>query len=106
MKPDVYNMTAFLASKFGIAAATEVAEFEFANAKAVETFAKESGADCEYFVTRAVDVQLSEPHNASIKAGYDSLLAAGVDVTRNAFYMHGKDAEMVSNSKSPFSTIL
>ncbi|KAM6505355.1 hypothetical protein FSOLCH5_014579 [Fusarium solani] len=99
MKPDVYNMTAFLASKFGLAAAAEVAEFELANASAVEAFANESGADCEFFVTRAVDVQLSKTHNASIKAGYDSLLGAGVDVTRNAFYMHGKDAEMISGVK-------
>lgn len=95
MKPDAYNMTSFLASKFNLAAAAEVAEFEVANAKAVETYIRDSKVECEYFTTRAVDVQLSESHNAALRAGCKSLQDQGVAVTQDVFYMDGADAEMV-----------
>ncbi|CAG9941560.1 unnamed protein product [Clonostachys rosea f. rosea IK726] len=99
MKPDAYNMTSFLASKFNLAAAAEVAEFEVANAKAVETYIRDSKVECEYFTTRAVDVQLSESHNAALRAGCKSLQDQGVAVTQDVFYMDGADAEMISGIK-------
>lgn len=98
MKPDVYNMTSHIAAKYGIDAAAEVAEFELANVKEVEEFVRNSGADCDFYLTRAMDVQLSEKHNALLKANYDRLINAGVEVTKSAFYIHDKAAEMVGGS--------
>lgn len=95
MKPDAYNMTSFLASKFNLAAAAEVAEFEVANAKAVEKYIRELKVECEYFTTRAIDVQLSGSYNAALRAGYKSLQDQGVEATQGVFYMDGPDAEMV-----------
>lgn len=88
-------MASYLASKHGIDAATEVADFELDNVRAVEEYVRNSGADCDFFLTRAVDVQLSESHNTSLKAGYDRLIDASVESTKSVFYLHGKDAEMV-----------
>ncbi|KAK7222899.1 hypothetical protein V2G26_010902 [Clonostachys chloroleuca] len=99
LKPDVYNMASYLASKHGIDAATEVADFELDNVRAVEEYVRNSGADCDFFLTRAVDVQLSESHNTSLKAGYDRLIDASVESTKSVFYLHGKDAEMISGIK-------
>ncbi|KAF5670466.1 oxidoreductase [Fusarium denticulatum] len=68
IKPDVYNLCSNMASKH----------------------------DCDLMITQAVDVQLSEQHNALLKGGYDKLVNAGVSATKKAFYVDGKYAETVS----------
>ncbi|KAF9776929.1 hypothetical protein IL306_004819, partial [Fusarium sp. DS 682] len=99
LKPDVYNLCSSMASKHGIDAAAEIAEFELANVEAVKNYVLENNVDCDFVLTQAVDVQLSEEHNTAIKAGYDKLINAGVNATKRAFYIDGKYAEMISGIK-------
>lgn len=88
-------MTSYLASKFGIKAATEVADFELANLSALQEYVRTAEVDCDFHLTRAVDVQLNSKLNASLKNGYEKLLQAGAEVTKNVFYVDGKEAEIV-----------
>ncbi|WKT50679.1 FAD dependent oxidoreductase [Fusarium oxysporum f. sp. vasinfectum] len=93
IKPDVYNLCSRMASKHGIDAGAEIAEFELANVEAVKNYVLDNKVDCDLMITQAVDVQLSEEHNALLKAGYDRLIKAGVSATKSAFYVDGKYAE-------------
>ncbi|KAF5589650.1 uncharacterized protein FSUBG_11075 [Fusarium subglutinans] len=77
LKPDSYNAISAYASEYGIEAAAEVASFEAAN------------------VEDAVDVQLSTGHQRRIKEGYDKLIAAGLERTKDTLSVKEKDAEMV-----------
>lgn len=89
-------MTSYIASRYGLKQAAEVADFELANVEAVTEYVKQSGADCDFFITRALDVQLNQQDNARLKAGYDGLSKAGLKATESVFYVDGKDAELVS----------
>lgn len=89
-------MTSYLTSRHGIDVATEVAEFEYANLQAVADYVKESKVDCDFQLTRAVEVQLSEKLNTAMKKSYDRLVEAGSKLTKeNVFYINSRDAEMV-----------
>ncbi|KAK2690714.1 hypothetical protein QWA68_010471 [Fusarium oxysporum] len=99
IKPDVYNFCSRMASKHGIDAGAEIAKFELANVEAVKNYVLDNKVDCDLTITQAVDVQLSEEHNALLKAGYDRLIKAGVSATKSAFYVDGKYAETVSGVK-------
>ncbi|KAH7240373.1 FAD dependent oxidoreductase [Fusarium redolens] len=99
LKPDSYNAIAAYASEYGIEAAAEVASFESANVKAVTEYIRQNKVDCDFVLTRAVDVQLSTGHQRRIKEGYDKLIAAGLEPTKDTFSIEGKDTEMLSGVK-------
>ncbi|KAF4337998.1 hypothetical protein FBEOM_8097 [Fusarium beomiforme] len=99
LKPDSYNAIAGYASEHGMEAAAEVASFEAANVKAVTEYIRQNNVDCDFVLTRAVDVQLSAPHQRRIKEGYDKLVAAGLEPTKDTYSVEGKDAEMMSGVK-------
>lgn len=99
LKPDVYNLASNVAEKHGVRAGAEIAEFEMANLEAVREYVRSTGAECDFTVTQAVDVQLSEQHNKSLKARYDKFINDGAEIAKAAFYIDGKDAEMVSGVK-------
>ncbi|KAF5603832.1 gamma-glutamylputrescine oxidoreductase [Fusarium subglutinans] len=99
IKPDVYNLCSHMALKHGIDAGAEIAEFELANFEAVKSYVLDNNVDCDFMITQAVDVQLSEEHNALLKGGYGKLVNAGVSATKQAFYVDDKYAETVSGLK-------
>lgn len=96
LKPDSYNAISGYASEYGIEAAAEVASFEAANVKAVTEYIQQNKVDCDFVLTRAVDVQLSTGHQRRIKEGYDKLIAAGLESTKDTFSVEENYAEMVS----------
>ncbi|KAF5674286.1 gamma-glutamylputrescine oxidoreductase [Fusarium circinatum] len=99
LKPDSYNAISAYASEYGIEAAAEVASFEAANVKAVTDYIQQNKVDCDFVLTRAVDVQLSTGHQRRIKEGYDKLIAAGLETTKDTLSVEEKDAEMMSGVK-------
>lgn len=94
-KPDVYNLPSSMSEEYGIEAANEIAEFELANLEAVQNYVRSSGAKCDFVLTKAVDVQLSESHDKSLKARYDRFLSAGGKAAKNATRIEGDNAEKV-----------
>ena len=95
LKPDVYNLASKISERLGVEAAAEIADFEMANVNAVKNYIQEAGVDCDFTLTQAVDVQLSERHNSSLKSRYDKFIAAGAASAQEATYHEGKDAEEV-----------
>lgn len=96
LKPDPYNTIATLAEEYGYEAAGEVAAFEASHVDALKELIEQEGIDCDFVVTRALDVQFSDEHCQRLKAGYDKLLDAGVAAAKNTFYVPQKAAEGVS----------
>lgn len=95
LKPDSYNAISAYATEYGIEAAAEVASFEAENVKAVTEYIRQNKVDCDFVLTKAVDVQLSTGHQRRIRKGYDKLIAAGLEPTKNTFSVEGANAEMV-----------
>lgn len=84
-----------MAEKHGVEAASEIAEFEKANVNAVSTYIRSFDVDCDFVLTRAIDVQLSEKHNEALKRRYDGFITAGGQIAKEATYVDGEDAERV-----------
>lgn len=98
LKPDYYYAAAGLAAEYGLDAAAEVTEFEHANLQAVSNFIVENNIDCDYIVTRAVDVQLGNDVYEKAKAGYE--LLRKLPTTKNVFAVPNNLAETVRMSIS------
>lgn len=84
-----------MAEKHGVEDASEIAEFEKANVNAVNTYIRNFDVDCDFVLTRAIDVQLSEKHDEALKRRYDGFIAAGGSIAKEATYVQGDDAESV-----------
>lgn len=102
MKPDLYNFMGTLAADYGVEAAAEVATFEAKHVRVIEDFVKKEKIDCDYTVTKAVDVQLNEAHFNKLKEGYGRLMAGGSQATAGVQITEKKEAEAVS----PFPNLL
>ncbi|KAF4973696.1 hypothetical protein FSARC_85 [Fusarium sarcochroum] len=99
LKPDSYNAISRLAKEYGMEAAAEVANFETANVGAVAEFIRQNDIDCDFVMTRAVDVQLQAQHHEKLVQGYQSLLDYGVEATKETYCVPPRIAENVSGVK-------
>lgn len=95
VKPDIYNFIAKLAADYGGDAAAEVAAFEAKHVYAFKDFVAKENIDCDYTVTRAIDVQLNRAHYEKTKAGFQRLIAGGCAATKQAHFIDAGDAEKV-----------
>ncbi|RSL61202.1 hypothetical protein CEP53_005187 [Fusarium sp. AF-6] len=77
LKPDSYAFIAKLAQKYSLKAAAEVADFESANVVAMAEFIRQEKIDCDFVITRAIDVRFDEGQQRRLKEGYENLLVAG-----------------------------
>lgn len=96
MKPDLYNWISTVAADYGVDAAAEVAAFEAKHVQAIKEFVERENIDCDYTVTKAVDVQLSLDHFKKLKAGCERLIASGCTPTKQARCVGPEEAEAVS----------
>ncbi|KAJ5912178.1 uncharacterized protein N7473_001481 [Penicillium subrubescens] len=99
MKPDIYNFVATLEAEYGVEAAAEVAVFEARHVHAVKDFVDKERIDCDYTVTKAIDVQLCSGHFQKLKSGYERLVSNGFEPTKPARFVNAEDAESFSGVK-------
>jgi hypothetical protein len=81
------------AAEYGPEAAEEAAVFEAAHVGAIKDLVEKEQIDCDFVVTRAMDVQMAEPVRDQLKAGYDRLIAAEISTAKNTFYSPKETAE-------------
>lgn len=96
MKPDIYNFVATIEADYGVEAAAEVAAFEAKHVHAIKDFVDKEKIDCDYTVTKAIDVQLSSDHFQKLKNGYERLISNGSEPTKQARFVNAENAESVS----------
>ncbi|KAF2089926.1 FAD dependent oxidoreductase [Saccharata proteae CBS 121410] len=99
LKPDVYFQVPKYSKMFGKDAATEIALFESSQVYAVKDLVEKEKIDCEFTLTRAVDVCLDEEHAAKCKKEFDELVARKAPSVRDVYYAQGKAAEIMSGVK-------
>lgn len=100
LKPDPYNRPASLALTHGVEVAAECAAFEAETLKAVKTVVEEEEIDCDFVLTRAVDALMTDAIHDRMRAGFDLLRKAGVDVMKDVFYEgNPAKAQQLSNVK-------
>lgn len=63
--------------------------------KAVADFIREEKIDCDFVITRAMDIHFSENQHKGMKERYEKLVGAGVESTRNTFCPPEEFAEQV-----------
>ena len=96
VKPDTYFNVTRNTDLFGEEAAAELAAFEAAHPWAVKELVEREGLDCDFHLTRAVDVYLDPEHARKTEAAYRKLAAGGRVDLRDVAFIPKKDAERVS----------
>lgn len=95
VKPDTYFNIPKYTQMYGAEAAAEVAAFEAANVWAVKELVENEGIECDFQLTRAVDVFLDEKHAVQTEKSYKQLVKEGVVDLKDLAFIPRKDAERV-----------
>lgn len=96
VKPDTYSDIPKYAKLFGIKAAAQIADFEASHVYAVKDLVQKEELDCDFHVTRALDVYLDPGHAKSVEATYKKISEEGSVNLTDVTFTPKKDAERVS----------
>ncbi|EMR69616.1 putative fad dependent oxidoreductase superfamily protein [Eutypa lata UCREL1] len=99
VKPDTYFNVPKYTRLYGAKAAAELAAFEASHPYAVKTLVESEGLDCDFHLTRAVDVYLDPEHARVTEEAYRKLLNDGVVDLKDVAFTPKKDAERISGVK-------
>lgn len=99
VKPDTYFNVPKYAEMFGLEEAAQLAAFEASNVRAVKDLVEREGLDCDFHLTRAVDVYLDAQHARQTEAAYRKLIKSGAVDLSDVQLVPASDAERVSGVK-------
>ncbi|GAD98150.1 FAD dependent oxidoreductase superfamily [Paecilomyces variotii No. 5] len=80
LKPSLYASIGNMSAKHGLEAAIELAEFEKAHLHAIKELVEKENIDCDFQLTRAFDVFLSQAQSEKVKNDIEALRKAGVSL--------------------------
>ncbi|EME79257.1 uncharacterized protein MYCFIDRAFT_34106 [Pseudocercospora fijiensis CIRAD86] len=99
VKPDVYYNILKYTHKYGAEQAASFAKFEARNVLAVNELVTKEKIDCDFVLTRALDVYLDDEHSKATKEAFDELSTIGVADLADIQYTQGEKAEKISGVK-------
>ncbi|CAH0043795.1 unnamed protein product [Clonostachys solani] len=99
VKPDAFLNVPRNARIYGAAAAAELAAFEASHVYAVKDLVEREGLDCDFNITRALDVFLDPEHAKQTEIAYRELVKAGIVSLHDTSFTPKKDAERISGVK-------
>lgn len=76
-------------------AGTEIAEFELSHLQAIKKLLVEEGIDCDYNITRNMNVYLNDEDAEKGRKTYEALVALGLSFTDDLQFTSKKNAEGV-----------
>lgn len=91
-----YNILKYT-EKYGAENAAAFARFEAENVLAVKELVERENIQCDFVLTRALDVYLDELHAQKTRDSYQELRRIGVANLADVQYLEGRDAEAVSH---------
>ncbi|KAJ4264181.1 hypothetical protein NW762_005375 [Fusarium torreyae] len=100
VKPDTYSDIPKFARLFGIEIAAQLADFEASHVVAVKNLVEEEGLDCDFHVTRALDVYLDSTHAKKVEETYRKIARNGLVNLSDVAFTPKKHAERVSGVKN------
>ncbi|KAL3418561.1 FAD dependent oxidoreductase superfamily protein [Phlyctema vagabunda] len=99
LKPDVYFNVLKYSHQYGAENAAEVARFEAANIPAVKDLVEKENIDCDFHLTRAIDVCLDEEQAKETITSYRELVKIGIAPLGDVHFIDGQNAERVTGVK-------
>lgn len=99
VKPDTYFNVPKYAERFGLETAAQLAAFEASNVHAVKELVETENLDCDFHLTRAVDVYLDPEHARQTESAYRKLLKTKAVNLTDVHLVSKKHAEKVSGVK-------
>lgn len=104
LKPESYSNMHKLVSMLGVEAAADIAEFEAANVYALKDLVEREAIDCDFHLTRALDVYLDHAHAQEMAATYKKFAASRMLNLKDVALTSEKDAERVYSFLNPNDT--
>lgn len=98
IRPDLYGHIPTYIERHGAEAGAELANFELSHVKALKDVISEEGIDCDFNVTRNMNVYLNEAHGEKAKQKYETLASQAHSFVEDIHYTPQKHAEGVSLS--------
>lgn len=96
IKPDMYYNILKYSHQYTPSQAASFARFEAQNVLAVKNLVEEEGIDCDFVLTRAVDVYLDEEHSKATLENFGKLKELGKADLREVEVLEGGEAVEVS----------
>lgn len=106
LRPDLYGHIPTYIERFGVETAAELAEFEISHVKAIKDIVAKEKIDCDFTLTRTVDVWANQAAADKAKAVYDTMVAYGMKYMDDVHFTMGKDAEGVSTDAPTMNDII
>jgi hypothetical protein len=95
-RPDLYGHIPTYIDRAGERAGAEIAEFEIANLRAIKKIIEEEKIDCDFTLTRSIDVWCNEDSAKKAEAVYQSMVARNFEYMDDVVFYTGDKVEGVS----------
>ena len=92
LRPDLYGHIPTYIERFGVETAAELAEFEIAHVQAIKEVVEKEKIDCDFTLTRTVDVWANQDAADKAKGVYDKMVGHGLKYMNDVHFTMGKDA--------------
>ena len=98
VRPDLYGHIPDYIEKYGLDAAVELAEFEIAHVWAIKELIEKENIDCDFTLTRSMDVFCNPDAAANAKESYDKMASHRLSYMKDVFFHYGPKAEAVRSN--------
>jgi choline dehydrogenase-like flavoprotein len=98
LRPDFYGHIPTYVDRAGAEAGLEIAEFEIAHVNAIRKVIDEEKIDCDFTLTRTIDVWCNEQSAKQAKQVFDQMKARDFEYMDDAIFYTGKAAEGVRST--------
>jgi glycine/D-amino acid oxidase-like deaminating enzyme len=99
LRPDLYTPMTKLIERVGIDLALEVPKFEIAHLPVLKSLIEKEKIDCDFTLTRSIDVWCNEEAALKAKEMFDILRSRNLETMKDVFFVLGKEAEGLSGVK-------
>lgn len=95
-RPDLYGHIPTYMDRAGARAGAEIAEFEIANLRAIKKIVDEEKIDCDFTLTRSIDVWCNEDAAKKAEAVYQRMVSENFEYMDDVAFYTGDKVEGVS----------
>ncbi|RAK81537.1 NAD(P)/FAD-dependent oxidoreductase [Aspergillus fijiensis CBS 313.89] len=99
LRPDFYGHIPTYIDRAGVRAGAEIAEFEISHLHAMKKLIEEEQIDCDFTLTRSIDVWCNEEAAQKAKTVYDRMRSLNLDYMNDVVFYTGKDVEGICGVK-------
>lgn len=99
LRPDMYGHIPKYIARAGLKAGLEIAEFEVAHLEAIKKLIEKENIDCDFTLTRTVDVWINKTAAVKAREVYDFMSSRNLAYMDDVFFSRSEDAENISGIK-------